>query len=38
MNEEKLAESIEVFKHYYLLDREFYDEDERAWKLSGTTD
>jgi len=33
MNRAKLAESIKVFKQYYLLDREFYDEDERGWKV-----
>jgi 5-methylcytosine-specific restriction endonuclease McrA len=32
MDRTKLAESIEAFKHYYLLDRSFYDKDERAWK------
>ena len=33
MNKARLADSIEVFKRYYLLDRAFYDQDERRWKV-----
>jgi hypothetical protein len=33
MNKTKLSESIEIFKQYYLGKREYYDEDEREWKV-----
>jgi 5-methylcytosine-specific restriction protein A len=33
MNGAKLADSIEAFKQYYLLDRDFYDGDERGQKV-----
>jgi len=33
MNQAKLAESIEVFKQTYLLDRKTYHREERKWKV-----
>jgi len=33
MNKAKLADSVEAFKQYYLLRRDFYDQDERGWKV-----
>jgi hypothetical protein len=33
MNRTKLAVSIEAFKQFYLVDREYYDKDERGWKV-----
>jgi 5-methylcytosine-specific restriction endonuclease McrA len=32
VNNSRLADSIELFKHYYRDHRAFYEEDERAWK------
>jgi hypothetical protein len=33
MNQAKLTQSIEIFKQYYVDRREYYDEDEREWKV-----
>lgn len=37
MDKVRLLESIEIFKQYYLQSREYYEEDEREWKVDLST-